>query len=332
MRRPFQSYGWGMKAEVRSTAGDIITAEFFDQWLVHMRTRVRAKTWEGYEALLRRYGAPALGSLRLDEVTPLHVQRIYSDLMSAERPLSGGTVKNLHLVLTQAFGQAVRWNLIDRNPTAGAQPPRPKRAEPVVVDAALAHRLLETVAGSALELPVAIALGTGMRRGEILALRWSDLDVGLTVASVRRSVHPTRNGLSYELPKTKRSRRAVMLPAYLTVLLERARDERLGPEAAASKDLVVLDADGSPMHPDSLSSGWRRAVHKAGIEPVRFHDLRHAHATLMLQEGIHPKVVSERLGHASIGITLDVYSHVLPSMQAEAVQALDHVFPPPSSG
>jgi len=322
-----------MKSEVRSTAGDISIADFFDQWLNHMRTRVRAKTWEGYEALLRRYGAPALGSLRLDEVTPLHVQRIYSDLMAAERPLSGGTVKNLHLVLTQAFGQAVRWNLIDRNPTAGAQPPRPKRAEPVVVDAVLAHRLLEAVAGSALELPVAIALGTGMRRGEILALRWSDLDVGLTVASVRRSVHPTRNGLSYELPKTKRSRRAVMLPAYLTVLLQKARDERpLGPAAASSKDLVVLDADGSPMHPDSLSSGWRRAVRKAGIEPVRFHDLRHAHATLMLQEGIHPKVVSERLGHASIGITLDVYSHVLPSMQAEAVQALDHVFPPPSSG
>jgi integrase len=190
--------------------------------------------------------------------------------------------------------------------------------------------LLDAVAGTPYALAAAIALGTGMRRGEILALRWSDLEADLSVAYVQRSVHPTREGLAYELPKTKRSRRAVMLPEYLRLML-RAQRESQGSRRELSgldvqHDLVVDDADGGPMHPDALSGGWRRTLRLAGLPPVRFHDLRHAHATLMLHQGIHPKIVSERLGHSSIGITLDTYSHVLPSMQAEAAKAVDEIF------
>jgi integrase len=318
-----------MLAESPSAAEDLLVSDYFDQWLAHVRTRVRIKTWEGYEALLRLHVRPRLGELLLGEVTPLHLQRLYGELMAGERPLSGGSVLNLHLVLTQAFGQAVRWDLIVRNPTAGAQPPRPRRSEPVVVDQALAHRLLEVVANTPCGLAAAIALGTGMRRGEILALRWIDLESDLSVAYVRRSVHPTREGLAYELPKTKRSRRAVVLPEYLRVMLQSERDARArckDLESEVRHDLVVVDAEGRPMHPDSLSGGWRRALRYAGLPPVRFHDLRHAHATLMLQQGIHPKIVSERLGHSSIGITLDTYSHVLPSMQEDAARAVNEIF------
>jgi integrase len=319
-----------MVAESPSAAGNLLVSEYFNQWLAHVKTRVRQKTWEGYEAHLRLHATPTLGVLALAEITPLHVQRLYGALMTGERPLSGGTVLNLHLVLTQAFGQAVRWDMILRSPTAGAQPPRPRRSEPVVVDAVLAHRLLEVVAETPYALATAIALGTGMRRGEILALRWSDLEADLSVAYVRRSVHPTREGLAYELPKTKRSRRAVALPVYLQNLLQDERDAQAKRVTAATSarkhDLVVVDADGEPVHPDSLSGGWRRKLRQAGLPPVRFHDLRHAHATLMLQQGIHPKIVSERLGHSSIGITLDTYSHVLPSMQAEAALAADDIF------
>lgn len=318
-----------MVAESPSAASVLLVADYFAQWLAHVRTRVRTKTWEGYEALLRLHGAPALGSLRLAEVTPLDVQRLYRQLMAGERPLAAGTVLNLHLVLTQAFGQAVRWDIIARAPTAGAQPPRPRRSEPVVVDQALAHRLLEAVDGTPYALPAAIALGTGMRRGEILALRWSDLEADLSVAHVRRSVHPTRDGLAYEMPKTKRSRRAVVLPEYLRAMLRVQRDaqaRRRRDQGSVIPDPVVDDAGGGPMHPDSLSGGWRRALRHAGLPPVRFHDLRHAHATLMLQQGIHPKIVSERLGHSSIGITLDTYSHVLPSMQEGAARAADEIF------
>lgn len=319
-----------MAAEIPSAAGDLLVSEYFGQWLAHVKTRVRLKTWEGYEAHVRLHATPTLGRLRLDEVTPLQVQGLYGALMAGERPLSGGTVLNLHLVLTQAFGQAVRWDMIVRSPTAGAQPPRPRRSEPVVVDADLAHRLLEVVSDTPYALAAAIALGTGMRRGEILALRWSDLEPDLSIAYVRRSVHPTREGLAYELPKTKRSRRAVVLPIYLQNQLREQRDaqvkRRAKTRAGARHDLVVDGADGGPMHPDALSGGWRRKLRQAGMPAVRFHDLRHAHATLMLQQGIHPKIVSERLGHSSIGITLDTYSHVLPSMQAEAAQAADDIF------
>jgi integrase len=319
-----------MDAESPSAAADLLVSDYFDQWLAHVRTRVRIKTWEGYETLLRLHATPRIGALPLAEVTPLHLQRVYAELMAGERPLSGGSVLNLHLVLTQAFGQAVRWGMIARSPTAGAQPPRPRRSEPVVVDQALAHRLLEVVARTPYALAAAIALGTGMRRGKILALRWSDLEADLSVAYVRRSVHPTRDGLAYELPKTRRSRRTVVMPEYLRVMLRAQRDDqtrrREDQGSVVHHDLVVVDPDGLPMHPDSLSGGWRRALRHEGLPPVRFHDLRHAHATLMLQQGIHPKIVSERLGHSSIGITLDTYSHVLPSMQEEAAKAADEIF------
>src|SRR3990170_3237535 len=133
---------------------------------------------------------------------------------------------NLHLVLTQALGQAVRWGYIPSNPAAGAQPPRPRRAEAAQIDAALSERILAAARGTRFECPAAIAISTGMRRGEILGLRWSDLDADLSLAEVRRSLQPTRRGLVFEQPKTKRSRRAVMLPGFLRPYLVRQREDQ----------------------------------------------------------------------------------------------------------
>jgi len=240
-------------------------------------------------------------------------------------------VLNLHLVLTQALSQAVRWGLLAQNPASLAQPPRPRRPEPVVVDEALARRILERSRGTLVELPAAVALGTGMRRGEILGLRWGDLDDAYTVAMVRRSLQVSSGGLRFHEPKTRKSRRTVALPAFLHPYLASHRADQEARRASLAEswhpgDLVIDRGDGSPVHPDSLSSRWRKFLVRSGLPHVRFHDLRHAHATLMLQKGVHPKIVSERLGHASVGITLDTYSHVLPSMQTEAVRAFDQMF------
>jgi integrase len=239
-------------------------------------------------------------------------------------------VLNLHLVLTQALGQAVRWGLLGATPAAGAQAPRPRRPEHKMVDPALAARILAAVAGSPLELPCAVALATGMRRGEILALRWSDLDQDYTAVHVRRSLQVSGQGLLFVEPKTRRSRRSVALPRFLKPHLERQQaDQDIRRSANPSwedSDLVIDGGNGQPVHPDTLSSGWYRFLKRSGLPHVRFHDLRHAHATLLLARNVHPKVVSERLGHASIGITLDIYSHVLPSMQTEAAAAFDHLF------
>jgi integrase len=315
---------------------ELTVGAYLDRWLAHVRGRVRPHTYEGYEATLRLHAKPALGHGPLRALTPLEIQNLYAQLLLPDRErdrpgLAGGTVLNLHLVLNQALAQAVRWLLLPANPAAGAQPPRPRRAPRHVVDASLLERLLESVTGSWLELPAAIAAASGMRRGEILALRWSDIDADLTLARVQRTLQPTRAGLVFDQPKTARSRRTVVLPAFLGPYLVRQRDDQEQRRGQAERwvehDLVVDRGDGEPVNPDTLSAAWARRLRSEGLPAIRFHDLRHAHATLMLTQGVHPKVVSERLGHASIGITLDTYSHVLPSLQHEAAAAFDQLFP-----
>ncbi len=306
------------------------TGEYLSQWLRHCRGRLRPKTHEGYEGLIRLYALPALGGVPLPRLHPLHLQECYAALL--DRGLGAGTVRNLHLVLAQALAQAVRWGLLERSPASGAQAPRARRPEPVVVDPALATRILAAVSGTSMELPAVLALGTGMRRGEILALRWSDLDPGYTTIQVRRSLQVSGEGLHFVEPKTRRSRRSVALPAFLGPHLEKQRRDQEARRAVASSwsdnDLVLDRGDGTPRHPDTLSSGWYSFLKRSGLPHVRFHDLRHGHATLLLLSRVHPKVVSERLGHASVGITLDTYSHVLPSMQSEAAAAIDAIFSP----
>jgi len=314
-----------------SAVAEPTAGEYLTRWLSHVRGRVRAKTYDGYEGLIRLYALPGIGEVCLGGLGPLDLQDLYGDLLAPGRRLSGGTVRNLHLVLAQAFAQAHRWGLVEQNPMAGVQPPRPRRPERPLIDHSMASRILGASRGTLVELPVAMAVATGMRRGEILALRWADLDPGRTVAYVRRSLQTARGDLRFEEPKTPRSRRAVALPRFLLPYLDRQRRAQATRRGACPSwvegDLVVDRGDGGPVNPDTLSSGWYRIRRKAGLSGVRFHDLRHAHATLMLVKGIHPKVVSERLGHATVGITLDLYSHVLPSMQTEAAQAFDDLFP-----
>jgi integrase len=305
-------------------------------WLSHVRGRVRRVTYEGYECLLRCHALPALAAVEMAELTPLRLQQLYGELLdgSESRPaLSGGTVLNLHLVLNQALGQAVRWQLLAANPAAGVQAPRPKRSQRVVVDPDLAHRLLDESAGTRYELPCALALATGMRRGEILALRWTDLSSDYSSLQVVRTLQPSQEGLVYEEPKTARSRRAVLLPEFVRPYLQRQRDsqtQRRETRDHREEERLVIDrGDGAALNPDTLSTGWARHLRNRGLPRVRFHDLRHAHATLLLLQGVHPKIVSERLGHASIGITLDTYSHVLPSLQSQAADAFDELFSRP---
>src|SRR6266511_3826544 len=177
---------------VEEVGTELRTREYLSQWLRHCRGRLRSKTHEGYEGAIRLYALPALGGIALARLHPLDLQECYATLL--DRGLSGGTVRNLHLVLAQALSQAVRWGLIERSPASGAQPLRARRPEPVVVDPALAARILHAVAGTPMELPAVLALGTGMRRGEILALRWADLDPGFTALQVRRSLQVSGEG------------------------------------------------------------------------------------------------------------------------------------------
>lgn len=223
--------------------------EYLDAWLAHVRGRVRIRTWEGYECLIRVHAQPALGGRALDELHALDLQGLYSALVS--KGLSGGTVLNLHLVLTQALAQAVRWGYLVANPAAGAQPPRPQRKELVVLDRAATEAILNAGHGTRMEAPAAIAIATGMRRGEILGLRWSDIDEGFTTARISRSLQSTKQGVVFEHPKTRRSRRNVVLPAFLVPYLKRQQEDQDRRKAGAgdawnNTDLVVDYQTASP--------------------------------------------------------------------------------------
>lgn len=217
--------------------------------------------------------------------------------------------------------------MIPRNPADAVDPPRPQHTEMRALGADQAKSLLDDLAGTRVALPALLAISTGLRRGELLALRWSDVDLDRGTLTVRRSLEQTREGLRFKEPKTAKSRRTIAL-APTTVqslrahrLIQAKQRLQLG-TAAEETDLVCPDALGAAWKPDSFTSEFRAASRRAGHQ-IRFHDLRHTHATMLLQQGVHPKIVSERLGHSSIGITLDTYSHVLPNMQETAAEAIE---------
>jgi integrase len=190
--------------------------------------------------------------------------------------------------------------------------------------------LLKSLKASRLYLPVALAVSTGMRRGELLALRWAEVDLDKAQISVNRSLEQTKAGLTFKTPKTERSRRRIALPKVIVKLLrahkasQAAEKLRLGP-IYQDRGFVCARPDGTPWPPDTFSTLFAAHIRRHKLPPVRFHDLRHTHATQLLKQGVHPKIVSERLGHSNISITLDTYSHVLPGMQEQAVAAIDTV-------
>jgi integrase len=265
--------------------------------------------------------------LQLARLEPRQVQKLYADLLAqGQAPAS---VRQLHAVLRRAFSQAVKWDTVARNVVALATPPRVARHEIQPLTAAQARTLLEAARGGRLEALYVMALSSGMRLGELLGLRWSDVDLDGGIVQVRQILVRMPSGLRFGEPKTKRSRRRISLSTGVRDSLRqhRARQAterlRLGP-VWEDYDLVFANEIGKPLDAGNfLRRDFWRALNKAGLPRCRFHDLRHTCATLLLQQGVHPKVVSELLGHGSIGLTLDTYSHIIPDMQQHAATTID---------
>ena len=312
----------------------LTVAEFVERWLTdYAKQKVAAKTFERYAELLRLHLVPQLGKHALSKLEPLHIQHAYSKLLENGRRdgkggLSAQTVVHCHRVLRKALQHAVKWQLVVRNPAAAADAPRVERREMSTLDETGVAALFQAVRGTRLELPVVLAITTGLRRGELLALRWRDVDLEKGVLAVRQSIEQTKGRLAFKEPKTKRGRRVVALPNVAIEALRRHRTTQakrrlqLG-SAYEDRGLVLTRLDGRPMDPAETSKAFARVVAKANLPHLSLHGLRHTHATLLLRANVHPKVVSERLGHATIGITLDTYSHVLPDMQEAAAKKLD---------
>ncbi len=313
---------------------DMTVAQYLEYWLQHYaQPSVAVKTLEGYTEYVRLHLIPSLGRHKLARLQPAHIQAYYSDALShgrrkGEGGLSARTVLHHHRVLRQALEQAVRWQFLGRNPANSVVPPRPRAIEQRVLDVNAIAALLSAARPTRLFVPIIMAVTTGMRRGEILGLRWQDVDLAHGTLSVRQTLVQTRTALIVKEPKSRQSRRVVVLPSILVEALADHRIEqgrlmaRLG-EVQSDGTLVVAEDNGDPRSPRALSAAFASLLQREGLPLVRFHDLRHTHATLLLGQGVHPKVVSERLGHSTVDLTLNTYSHVLPTLQDAAAREVD---------
>jgi integrase len=307
---------------------------YFAQWLKHEKANVSPKTLQRYEELLLKNIAPVIGSVMLNKLTAAVIDAAWGKLLESGRRdgkggLSPRTVHHCRRVMLTAMEQAVKWDLLKRNPVAITRPPKVERTKMQAYDADHTAALIEAFRGTRMFIPVLLAALCGLRRGEIAALRWRDVDLseGRRQLSIRESAEQTNEGVRYKEPKSGKARTVAVSTTMLAELkAHRARqaEEQLRIGIRPDGDgFVVAQVDGSPLQPRSITHEWVRILAKTSLPTIRFHDLRHSHATQLLAAGIHPKIASERLGHSTVGITLDLYSHVMPGIQADAAEQVD---------
>jgi integrase len=313
---------------------NVTLQEYLENWLekVH-KPLVRLSTYLNYRKLLKNYIVPGLGRVKMHKLTPQQVQAFYSKKISDG--LSPKTVNNIHGVLHKALDNAVKWNILPRNVCDAVTPPRIPRQEKNVLSKEQAQLLLLEVKTHRLEALLALAITTGMREGELLALRWQDINFEDRSLQVKRAVSYLKEyGYVESEPKTAKSRRTIKLPVFVIDILKRhrAQQEELRRQVGNSwieKDLVFINAQGYYYSSSTLRKVFQRFLASISLPHMRFHDLRHSAATILLAMKVHPKVVQEILGHSQIAMTLDVYSHALPSMQEDVTKQWDSEFGKP---
>jgi integrase len=320
-------------------ASRMTVRDWLTTWLVAVRDEVSPKSHERYSEIVWGFLAPELGALRVGKLAPSHIQAAYAKWAVEGRRdgkpggLSPRTRHHIHRILKAALGRAVEMQLLPRNPADAFKKRLPKveRKEMTTLTAEQSTRLLEALKHTRLYWPVLLALTTGMRRGEILALRWRNVDFDHGALRVVESLEQTKAGLRFKAPKTEKAR-GITLPSFAVDELRRLRrqqaEELLAIGIRLSVDtLVCARADGEPHQPRSLTHEFTYAISRVKDVPsVRFHDLRHSHATQLLSAGVHPKIAQERLGHSTITTTMDLYSHLTKTMQEDAAHQLDKAF------
>ena len=313
--------------------------EWLTAWLGAIREEVSPKTHERYGEIVDNFLAPELGALPIAKLAPVHISAAYTRWATEGRRdgkpggLSPQSRRHIHRILKAALGRAVEQQVIARNPAdvLARHLPKVERREMMTLTAEQAARLLEAIKRNRVYWPVLIALSTGMRRGEILALRWKNIDLDRGVVRVVESLEQTKAALRFKAPKTEKPR-AVTLPSFVVEELRRLKRQQAEELLAlgvrqSGETLACGRHDGEPMPPRSLTHEFAKVAGRVKDVPrVRFHDLRHSHATQLLSAGVHPKVAQERLGHSTITTTLDLYSHVTETMQADAAAKLDMAF------
>lgn len=310
----------------------ITLAQFLEQWLANIKGNVSPRTHERYEEIAKKNLVPLLGAITLTKLRPMQIAAAYTKALAGGRRdgkggLSPRTVHHMHRVLKQALAYAVRWQLLIRNPVDAVDAPKVERRDMTTYNLSQTATLLDAVRGEQVFIPTLLAALCGLRRGEIAALRWRNVDFNTAQISVVASVEQMNGGVRLKETKSSRARTVAMSETVRDELrahrLRQAQDMLKLGSRLTDDNFVAALADGSPMQPTFITHEWGRFIKTTDLPRLRFHDLRRAHGTQMLSSGIHPKVASERLGHSRVGTTLDLYSHVLPGIQEDAAAKMD---------
>ena len=309
-------------------------AQYLELWLVDIKTRVSRKTHERYGEICRNNIVALLGQVRLGELKPVHISKAWAKALESGRvdggPLSPRTVHHMHTVFKSALEQAVNWEMLLRNPAAKVDPPKVAKELITTYDMPEVGKLIALLQEQCIYVPSFLSAMTGMRRGEVAAVRWKWVDLEASQLTVVESIEQTNNAVAVKAPKNNRARVIALGPTIVAVLRahKAAQAEellKLGIRQTGDT-LVCAHPDGSLMHPRWISKKWAKAIKESGLPRRGFHHLRHAHATQMLANGVHIKVASERLGHSTTGITMDLYQHVTAGMQQDAAVQIDAAY------
>jgi integrase len=303
------------------------TGAFLTSWLEAIRPRVRESTYRGYECKVRVQLLPALGHIPLARLTPQAVEAALAQRIAAG--LAPRTAYHLRAILRAALSDAMRWGLVGRNVAALVEAPRVPQSDvpPLGIDEA--RRVLDAMRGDRLEALYSVALAMGLRQGEALALRWDDVDFDAATLTVSGSlVRAASGGLVRSETKTARSRRTLAMPDAVTAALRAHRARQLQERLTAGNlwhdtGLVFTRPDGRPLYGANVTRAFQQRLAAAGLRRLRFHDLRHACATLLLAQGVGPRVVMDVLGHSNISLTMNLYAHVLPESRRLAAATMD---------
>jgi integrase len=308
--------------------GKSTLAEFLTLWLRdYAKPNLSPRGFERYESIVRVHLTPSLGSIPLIKLRPEHLQNYYTAKLNSG--LSARTVRYHHVVLHIALKTAVKWGLLSRNVADAVDPPRTRNTEMNTWDEDDIIHFLNAAKDTPYYALFHTALFTGMRRSELLALRWQDIDFMYSHISVSRSLHHLNDGsYIFTQPKSAKSQRIISLSPSAIIALKEHREKQkiekmIQGISLSDDDLVFSHPDGKPLRPNTVSRAWAILAARAGLRVIRLHDARHSHASLMLKQGTHPKIVQERLGHSTISITLDTYSHVAPGLQEAAANRFD---------
>lgn len=303
-------------------------SEWLNEWLELYLPNIEKTTRIGYKTKINNYLIPALGDIYLQSLRTEHVQKLINDMMA--RDLSPKNIRDTYNNINAAMKKAVVLRMIPFNHCEGVALPKLKRYKAKVYDLEMIHKLLSVSENTDMYLPILLCVTAGLRRGELLALRWDNIDFVNSILQVRSNMVRGEKDFIIKAPKTESGIRDIHLGQEVMEVLKKERSKYVSDMFSKETNFqnlnfVIRQKDGSPIRPDSMSQKWRRFLEDNRLPSIRFHDLRHSNATALIQAGVNPRVVQQRLGHSDVNITLNTYTHVLPDMDVEAAAKLDSI-------